>query len=193
MVKEKLNSTRIYDENGYRLRAACICVKDETEQEILLISTKRNSDRWIVPGGGMEPLEDASIAAAREAYEEAGVKGMVSRCLGVFENSHSKTKTSVYLLVVDQLCDEWDEKSLGRKRQWFSVPDARLQLGMYRPEHGVYLEMLDSHGSKQNIPTSPDVTHVSVKRFCLPPIAVPVVSGGVSPQKNGIGANPVKV
>ncbi|RWS00322.1 Diphosphoinositol polyphosphate phosphohydrolase-like protein, partial [Dinothrombium tinctorium] len=33
MVKEKPNSTRIYDEDGYRRRAACLCVKgsDETE------------------------------------------------------------------------------------------------------------------------------------------------------------------
>lgn len=34
MVKEKPNSTRIYDEEGYRLRAACICVKDESESEV---------------------------------------------------------------------------------------------------------------------------------------------------------------
>ena len=34
MVKEKINSIRIYDEDGYRLRAACVCVRDETEQEV---------------------------------------------------------------------------------------------------------------------------------------------------------------
>lgn len=34
MVKEKPNSTRIYDEEGYRRRAACICVKSELEKEV---------------------------------------------------------------------------------------------------------------------------------------------------------------
>lgn len=33
MVKEKPNSTRIYDEEGFRRRAACICVKSELEKE----------------------------------------------------------------------------------------------------------------------------------------------------------------
>ncbi|KXJ67996.1 hypothetical protein RP20_CCG006742 [Aedes albopictus] len=35
MVKEKPNSTRIYDKDGYRRRAACICVRSEAEAEIL--------------------------------------------------------------------------------------------------------------------------------------------------------------
>jgi len=34
MVKEKPNSTRIYDKDGFRRRAACICVKSESEAEV---------------------------------------------------------------------------------------------------------------------------------------------------------------
>lgn len=34
MVKEKPNSTRTYDEDGFRRRAACLCVKDEQENEV---------------------------------------------------------------------------------------------------------------------------------------------------------------
>jgi len=51
----------------------------------LLISAKRNHERWIVPGGGVEPTEDTCIAALREVKEEAGAKGTLGRCLGVFE------------------------------------------------------------------------------------------------------------
>jgi len=36
MVKEKPSSTRIYDEEGFRRRAACICVKNELENEVRL-------------------------------------------------------------------------------------------------------------------------------------------------------------
>ena len=42
-------------------------------------------DRWVVPGGGIEPAEDSSVAAVREVQEEAGVKGTIGRLLGVFE------------------------------------------------------------------------------------------------------------
>lgn len=33
MVKEKPNSTRIYDKDGFRRRAACICVRSDAEAE----------------------------------------------------------------------------------------------------------------------------------------------------------------
>lgn len=35
MVKEKPGSTRIYDQDGFRRRAACICVKSESENEVM--------------------------------------------------------------------------------------------------------------------------------------------------------------
>ena len=38
--------------------------------QVLLVSSSRHPDRWIVPGGGMEPEEEPSVAAAREVCEE---------------------------------------------------------------------------------------------------------------------------
>ena len=49
------------------------------------MTTSRNQDLWIVPGGGIEPTEDPRVAALREVQEEAGAKGDLGRCLGVFE------------------------------------------------------------------------------------------------------------
>lgn len=34
------------------------------------MSSSRHPDRWIVPGGGMEPEEEPSVAAVREVCEE---------------------------------------------------------------------------------------------------------------------------
>lgn len=34
MVKEKPNSIRIYDDEGFRRRAACICVRSDAETEV---------------------------------------------------------------------------------------------------------------------------------------------------------------
>ena len=53
--------------------------------QILLVTTSRHQDLWIVPGGGIEPTEDPRVAALREVHEEAGVRGTLGRCLGVFE------------------------------------------------------------------------------------------------------------
>lgn len=34
------------------------------------MSSSRHPDRWIVPGGGMEPEEEPGVAAVREVCEE---------------------------------------------------------------------------------------------------------------------------
>lgn len=41
MVKEKHNSTRTYDLDGFRRRAACVCVKDTREQEVRFLCRGR--------------------------------------------------------------------------------------------------------------------------------------------------------
>ena len=56
---------------------------------MLLVSSSKEPDKWVVPGGGIEPNEQAHLAALREVREEAGVEGHLGRCLGVFEVSVS--------------------------------------------------------------------------------------------------------
>ncbi|XP_062317125.1 nudix (nucleoside diphosphate linked moiety X)-type motif 4a isoform X3 [Osmerus eperlanus] len=70
MMKFKPNQTRTYDGEGFKRRAACLCFKNEKEDEVLLVSSSRHPDQWIVPGGGMEPEEEPCGAAVREVYEE---------------------------------------------------------------------------------------------------------------------------
>ncbi|XP_046337077.1 diphosphoinositol polyphosphate phosphohydrolase 1-like [Haliotis cracherodii] len=142
MVKEKPDSIRTYDQDGYRRRAACLCFKDSSEQEILLVTSSRYRDRWVVPGGGIEPEEETKIAASREAREEAGVLGQLGRHLGNFENEDKKHRTSVFTFVVTDLLDEWeDSKSMGRKREWFPLCEARERL-LHKPVQVTYLELL---------------------------------------------------
>ncbi|GBN82185.1 Diphosphoinositol polyphosphate phosphohydrolase 1 [Araneus ventricosus] len=81
---------------------------------VLLVTSSRAPERWIVPGGGLEPNEEPSVAAMREVVEEAGVRGHLGRCLGTFENPERKHRTSVFVLVVTEELDEWeDSKSIG--------------------------------------------------------------------------------
>lgn len=141
MVKEKPNSTRTYDEDGFRRRAACLCVRDTDEKEILLVTSSRQNDRWIVPGGGVEPNEDSSDAAIREVIEEAGVKGVLGRCLGTFENEERKHRTSVYILRVTQELEEWED-SKSRKRRWFAVEEALHLLAEHKPVQAHYVKLL---------------------------------------------------
>lgn len=59
--------------------------------QVLLVTSSRRPDNWIVPGGGVEPNEEPACTAVREVLEEAGVIGALGRCLGMFEVSVERT------------------------------------------------------------------------------------------------------
>ncbi|XP_009859218.2 diphosphoinositol polyphosphate phosphohydrolase 1-like [Ciona intestinalis] len=142
-MKIKIDQIRTYDDAGYRQRAACLCFRSECESEILLVSSSRFHDLWIVPGGGLEPGEDPATTAVREVHEEAGVVGQLGRLIDVFENKERNTKTYVYVLIVQQLDEEYDDaKGIGRIRRWFTIPEANKILSQHKPVQMEYIEKL---------------------------------------------------
>lgn len=139
--KDKPKSSSISDSDGFRLRAACVCVRSTAEEEVLLVS-RRSGPGWIIPGGKVEPEElgNPSLSAAREAREEAGVVGTLGRNLGTFENNERGHRTTVFVLYVKEVEADWAES--GRDRQWFSIDDAQTLLRVNRPIHSSYLDSL---------------------------------------------------
>lgn len=94
--------------------------------EVLLVTSRRKG-KWILPKGKIEPGETASQRAATEAFEEAGVLGMVSKHpLGTSAMS-DPSRAKVYALKVETELDRWPEMAL-RKRAWFSLSEARTVL-----------------------------------------------------------------
>ncbi|SEE63617.1 NUDIX domain-containing protein [Rhizobiales bacterium GAS188] len=103
--------------------------------EVLLV-TSRVTKRWIIPKGwpikGLKPGE----AAAREAYEEAGVRGHVGRAIGNYTyDKYSETrqastpcKVHVFPLAVTRQLKDWPEAK-ERKAQWYSVAEAASVVG----------------------------------------------------------------
>uniref|UniRef100_A0A8B9C2M2 diphosphoinositol-polyphosphate diphosphatase n=1 Tax=Anser brachyrhynchus TaxID=132585 RepID=A0A8B9C2M2_9AVES len=110
---------------------------------VLLVSSSRHPDRWIVPGGGMEPEEEPNVAAVREVCEEAGVKGTLGRLVGIFENRDRKHRTYVYVLIVTEVLEDWEDSvNIGRKREWFKIEDAIKVLQYHKPVQASYFETL---------------------------------------------------
>jgi len=134
----------INDSEGFRMRAACVCLRSKMENEVLLVSSS-GGHGWIIPGGKVDPSEahNPAVSAVREAREEAGVVGKLGRYLGVFENSERGHRTTVFVLYVDWLQPEelWEE-SKGRRRQWFPISVAKQLLSQHKPNHVKYLEQL---------------------------------------------------
>lgn len=98
-------------------------------REVLLV-TSRRSGRWILPKGW--PYHGASLikSAAREAYEEAGVQGLMGHNeIGRFVTTKLLDPGTlsclvlVYPLEVRVELDDWPEQ-LERQRRWYSLADA---------------------------------------------------------------------
>jgi 8-oxo-dGTP pyrophosphatase MutT (NUDIX family) len=97
----------------------------------VLLITSRDTGRWVIPKGHVEPGQTAAIAAAVEAYEEAGLAGAVSNMpLGIY--TYGKRLRSgvvlpatveVYSLEVGIQMRKWPERKQ-RRLQWMDVETA---------------------------------------------------------------------
>jgi 8-oxo-dGTP pyrophosphatase MutT (NUDIX family) len=114
--------------------AALAYAKRKDGLQVLLV-TSRETGRLILPKGWTEKDMKDAAAAAREAFEEAGVKGNVARApIG----SYNYTKiigpgfalacaVDVYPLEVKKHLKDWPEKSQ-RERFWFTPSEAALRV-----------------------------------------------------------------
>jgi 8-oxo-dGTP pyrophosphatase MutT (NUDIX family) len=113
------------------------------EPLVLLVSKKR-SKQWGIPKGKVEAHLSFGENAAKEAFEEAGVKGRISpTSVGVFRaNKRTPDRSArrvievwVYLLEVTEVRSKWPEKGK-RQIQW--VP-CRTAAALLREPVLVYL------------------------------------------------------
>lgn len=128
-------------EDGCRLVAGCIPFKyDDKEHDAdgnkilkVLMINSQSGPRLLFPKGGWENDETDEEAAAREAMEEAGVKGELKEFLGKYEFKSKKhedefspdgcCKAHMFALHVNRVLDSWPEQST-RNRRWLTVSDA---------------------------------------------------------------------
>ncbi|CAO3617140.1 unnamed protein product [Mucor hiemalis] len=119
----------VVDANNVRQVAGCIPL-DMTNRRVLLISSRKNKDAWVLPKGGWEQDETQKHAAQRETWEEAGIKGTITRQLGVFEERTNKKKVLkahhwIFEMVIDEVAKKFPEKKK-RERRWFTFEEALI-------------------------------------------------------------------
>jgi 8-oxo-dGTP pyrophosphatase MutT (NUDIX family) len=113
--------------------------------EILLV-TSRDTGRWIIPKGWTSKRIKDCKAAAREAREEAGVKGKIFReAIGTYRyikrelGNGALIEVRVFLLKVSKRCKRWPEKR-ERRRAWFDIEDAASRVS--DPELSILIALL---------------------------------------------------
>jgi len=93
--------------------------------EVALVTTSRGKG-WVVPKGSVDDGERPREAAIREAEEEAGLLGVVTRKpLGRYlrVKGNRPYQVDVYLMRVTNVLESWLEDDL-RRRRWMRISDA---------------------------------------------------------------------
>jgi 8-oxo-dGTP pyrophosphatase MutT (NUDIX family) len=102
------------------LRAGRVCVV-----------TSRSGKRWVVPKGCLEPGKTAEEIALQEAWEEAGLLGVLAPVpLGTYDyEKYGRTYcVTVFLMHVHGEGDRWPERRR-RRKAWLPLAKALDRLG----------------------------------------------------------------
>jgi 8-oxo-dGTP pyrophosphatase MutT (NUDIX family) len=108
--------------DGEIRQAAALPVRDG---EVCLV-TSRNGKRWVAPKGCMEPGKTAGQIALQEAWEEAGLVGLLEpEPIGsyVYQKDGFTCHVIVFLMEVTSEAAAWPEQSF-RQRRWLSATKA---------------------------------------------------------------------
>lgn len=111
--------------------ALCYRARKKTGQVELLLMTSRDTGRWVIPKGWPMNGKLSHDVAAREAFEEAGVRGTVeAQAVGAYtypkclkDGVTVSCRVQVYPLEVTDLAKNFKEKGL-RKIEWVSFEEA---------------------------------------------------------------------
>jgi 8-oxo-dGTP pyrophosphatase MutT (NUDIX family) len=92
--------------------------------------TARSGKRWVIPKGCMEPGKTAGEVALMEAWEEAGLSGVLDpEPVGsyVYEKAGATCHVIVFLMRVTTAADDWPERD-ARERSWLTFAQAQKRL-----------------------------------------------------------------
>jgi 8-oxo-dGTP pyrophosphatase MutT (NUDIX family) len=103
-------------------QAAVIPLRDDR----VCLVTSSSGRRWVIPKGQIDPGHTAGEAALVEAWEEAGLVGVLDpEPIGAYayEKMGRELHVTVYRMRVTEVRDEWPERHL-RSRAWVTLDEA---------------------------------------------------------------------
>jgi 8-oxo-dGTP pyrophosphatase MutT (NUDIX family) len=129
-------ATPLFEGNPILEAGALACRRLKNGELLVLLVSKRRSGKWGIPKGRLNGRLTFGEVAAKEAFEEAGIKGRISpNSVGMFRvkkrtasRQYSRVvEVWVYLMDVTERLRQWPEKGK-REIRWVSCETAARQL-----------------------------------------------------------------
>ncbi|KAK9483448.1 NUDIX hydrolase domain-like protein [Lipomyces starkeyi] len=148
MVAREGREMQRYAPSGARLVAGVVALSPD-KTKVLLVSSTARQDKFVLPKGGFETDEPMpEDAAMREAWEEGGIIGRISKPLGVIDDPRPpkifvadvagggivppRAEYYFFEMEIEKELDKWPE-SERRIRKWATYKEAMSGL-INRPE-----------------------------------------------------------
>ncbi len=111
-------------------QSAVLAYRVQKKRMQVMMITSLDTGRWVIPKGHIEGGLSARASAEKEAFEEAGLLGQVSKVsIGHFDYHKTELKggghcsVQVFPMRVRRAVPKWPEKDL-RRRKWMSPKKA---------------------------------------------------------------------
>ena len=150
---------RLFKRRPVISQAGCIVLRCERgDPEVLVVSSRRRRDRWVLPKGKLKKSESASDAALRELREEAGVRGRLLGPAGVAEYPTRDGRVRIEYFLIEYRGDT-DDREEDRIARWcdlrqaaraLSHSSARAVLRAARPQIDAYAQGRGDSRMKRN-------------------------------------------
>ena len=102
-------------------QAAAVPIRDGQ----LCLVTSSSGKRWVIPKGMIDPGKTPAEIALQEAWEEAGLLGILGAVLGTYqyEKYGGTCLVTVFAMQVHETRDDWPERTV-RRRAWLALEEA---------------------------------------------------------------------
>ncbi|MFO1154695.1 MAG: NUDIX hydrolase [Rhodospirillales bacterium] len=118
-----------------RKQVGALPIRTESSRTEVMLITSRETRQWIIPKGWPKRGLTRRTVAAREAFEEAGIRGKVAkRPFGSYRYDKRLSSTlavpcqvTVFLFQVKRQLDDWPEKDQ-RERCWLTPDEAAARV-----------------------------------------------------------------
>jgi 8-oxo-dGTP pyrophosphatase MutT (NUDIX family) len=100
-----------------------VILVEEGSPLYLMITAKRDPNRWVLPKGHINPGETPAIAAEREVSEEAGVEASILESVGSTEFTKKDGRcccVDFFLMRYVRAKEQWED----RNRRWCKYEEA---------------------------------------------------------------------
>ena len=125
--------------NLAKLVPTCDAVIFDSTRQSVLLTRRADNGQWCLPGGRMDPGEDAAECCVREVLEETGLAVKICRLIGVYSTPHRITEYADGNLMQGLSLLFEAERISGE----ICITDETIEVGYFSPEQMKSMDVME--------------------------------------------------